>query len=91
VRRGSTRATFLPRRVIVTTSRAVSASSSRVIAYFKLAFKRQGRESYLCLADNTDRLKLDGERQLGDFKYSSCRQRRSVAAVLALISFRLLA
>jgi hypothetical protein len=38
------------------------------------------------MADHIERLKPDSERQLGGFKNGSCRQRRLVAAVLALIS-----
>ena len=38
------------------------------IAYPKLTFQRLGRETCLRLADHIDRLKPDGERQLGGFK-----------------------
>jgi len=59
---------------------------SRSVTYPKLTLQRQDREPCLRLSDHIDRLKPDGERQLGGFNNGSCRQGRLVAAVLALIS-----
>ena len=42
----------------------------RKVIYPKLTLQRQGRESCLRLADHIDRLKLDGELQLGGLKWS---------------------
>ena len=52
----------------------------RRVTYPKLTLQRQGREPCLRLADHIDRLKPDGERQLGGFENGPCRQRRLVAA-----------